>query len=304
MLRSLVPAVAFLGAVGFASIALTMDRGPAPAPSTTEAAPPPAASATPAGELVLDQDPAAAVFPRPAGVLTYLTGDGGYVAVDAGDPAANLEVVEGLEGSAPAVGVGGAYPSPDGRYVAQVRRDERGVWIDVRRGDAVVKTMQIAGPDDPELASAKSPAKAIDGVPLTVAWSPDSRFLAYGSITSEPFSLAVVRADRWSTLFRQVDGGYVGELAWAPDSSSLAISTYEIDRSDHTVLIYDPARLSVRHLIDGCAIVWAPDSAFLAVHREPAVAAGVWITSPDGETRIEVDDDELAFPITWTERVS
>jgi hypothetical protein len=165
--------------------------------------------------------------------------------------------------------------------------------------------MQIAGPDDPELlAATKGQAAALDGVPLTIAWSPDSRYLAYGSITSEPFALAVVRTDIWSTLFRTVAGGYVGELAWAPDSSHLAISTYELDRSDHSVLIYEPKRSTVRPLIDGCAVVWAPDATFLAVHREPSVASGVWLTSPDGETRIEVTADVLAFPLRWDERAS
>lgn len=229
----------------------------------------------------------------------YLTGDGGLVAVDTADPASTPDIIEELAPDVSRAGTAGAYPSPDGRYLAQVRSSDLGVWIDISEGDAVVQELQIAGPNDPELASAKALAAAIDGVPLTVAWSPDSRYLAYGSVSSEPFSLAVVRAGHWSTLYRQVAGGYVGELAWAPDSSQLAISTYEIDRSDHTVLMYDPMRMQVRHLIDGCAVVWAPDSAFLAVHREPTVASGVWITSADGETRMEVVEDELAFPIAW-----
>ena len=84
----------------------------------------------------------------------------------------------------------------------------------------------------------------------------------------------------------------------------LAISTYEIDRSNHTVLLFDPQRMSVSRLIDGCAIVWAPDAAFLAIHREPSVASGIWITSPDGETQMEATADELAFPIAWTNTVS
>jgi hypothetical protein len=33
--------------------------------------------------------------------------------------------------------------------------------------------------------------------------------------------------------------------AWLPDSERLAISTYEIDRTDHSVLIFDPARGSM-----------------------------------------------------------
>ena len=303
MLRSLqmlVPAIAFLGAVGIATVALTMDVKPeAVSPPTIAAAIAPI-EAPPQPKSILDTSPAAPPAPRPTGVLTYITGEGDTIA---GDLTTRLELIEAATGGS--TGSGSVYPSPDGRYVASIRSDALGTWIDVSEDDRKVVSFTVAGPDDPRaVAGGKGLAAAVDGVPLTIAWSPDSRYLAYGSMTGAPYALSVARADNWSTNYRQVAGGYVGELAWAPDSSRLAISTYEIDRSDHTVLIYNPTTTVVRHLIDGCAIVWAPDAAFLAIHREPNVATGVWITSPDGEIRIEATADEFAFPIGWAERNS
>jgi len=302
-LQTWVPAIAFLGAVGFASIALTLDRPSAPATvvRTATAADDQAEALAPRApsneaELQTESDrPAAA---RPSGVLTYLTGEGGFVTVDIAERSFVGEPV--ADHPARASSAGGVYPSPDGRYLAAVRRDALGVWIDVSAGERRLQSLAVAGPDDPTaVAGPKALAAAVAGVPLTVAWSPNSSHLAYGSITGTPFALAVVETRTWSTSFRQVAGGYVGELAWAPDSSRLAVSTYELDRSNHTVLMYNPRTTVIRGLIDGCAIVWAPDAAFLAVHREPTVGTGVWITSPDGGLRIEVSDDPLAFPVSW-----
>ena len=76
----------------------------------------------------------------------------------------------------------------------------------------------------------------MEGVPLAIAWSPDSRRLAFGFISGAPWSLAVVSATQ--SVF-ELQGGYVGELTCPPDSPQLTISTYEIDRSDHDVLMVD-----------------------------------------------------------------
>src|SRR3546814_8754365 len=100
-----------------------------------------------------------------------------------------------------------------------------------------------------------------------------------------------------TTRSYQVTGGYVGELAWAPDGGLLAISTYELDRHDHTVLAFDPEEQEVRRVIDGCVITWAPDGRYFAVHREPRVEPGVWIV-PRGEgDPIPVSPSADAFPI-------
>ena len=315
MLRAVhlwLPAVAMLVTFGAVTIVLTMEpaasaSSPLPAPAAAVANTAPAAAEAPsepapALDSVAVEAPA---VPRPRGILTYLAGDGTYVAVRAAVPTDQVEITELNTEASALSGAGGVYASPDRRYEATVRRDETGVWLDVSSDSATIQTLGIAGPDDrAAVAGTKALAAAVEGVPLTVAWSPDSRYLAYGSITGAPFSLAVVRIEGWDFTFRRVAGGYVGELAWAPDSSRLAVSTYEIDRLDHTALMYNPDGGSIRRLIDGCAVVWAPDSDFLAVHREPSIASGVWITSPDGVTQIEATGDAHTVPIAWVRQTS
>ena len=155
-----------------------------------------------------------------------------------------------------------AYVSPDVRYTAVLRRDNDRAHINVTTGTREVFSYWIASLPDAEVAvDGKEPARAVEGVPPTVSWPPDSRCLAFGRSSGAPRSLIIVSANGWSQSGFEVQGSYVGELAWAPDSSQLAISTYEIDRSNHDMLMFDVATSTVRDLIDGCSIVWAPNAA-------------------------------------------
>jgi hypothetical protein len=54
-------------------------------------------------------------------------------------------------------------------------------------------------------------------------------------------------------------------------------------------------------VIDGCHLTWAPDSRFLAIHRDPGPDAGAWIISPDGDTRLALSREPGAFPYAWRE---
>jgi len=257
-----------------------------------------------AGVAIVEAKQQTPLAPGLEGVLTYIVEDGSYVAIEAGYPDTQVDVPLDV---AEAAGekVPSATVSPDRRYTAAIRRDDDGAHIDVTTGTREVASYWIASPSDADVVvDGKGPARAVEGVPLTIAWSPDSRWLAFGSISGAPWSLVVVSASGWSQSGFEVQGGYVGELAWSPDSSQLAISTYEIDRSDHNVLMFDVATRTVRDLIDGCSIVWAPNGAFLAVHREPSVETGVWMTSSDGLARFEATDDPMAFPVSWIELTS
>jgi hypothetical protein len=138
-----------------------------------------------------------------------------------------------------------------------------------------------------------------------MAWSPDSSTLAFGSITGEPYTLGLLHSPgspQPTISFREVAGGYVGELAWAPDGSKLGISTYSIDRLNHTVLVADAYSGLVQQLSDGCHVTWSPDSAFIAVHRDPGAEAGAWIiAATDFATRWPITREVQAFPLAWDE---
>ena len=239
---------------------------------------------------------------RPSGVLTFTTEGGVHAAVRAADPSVRIAppLTEPVWADSAEVRPD-VYPSPNGRFIATVRRDQEGTSLDVTTGAVRVASFLLAAPDGDQLVNgAKGTARAVAGVPLTVAWSPDSRYLAFGSIIGSPWGLYVITAGDWRTERHRIWGGYAGELAWSPDSELLAISTYEIDRSDHSVLIFDSSVRRVRYLIDGCLIVWAPDGDYIALHREPKVEPGVWIASADGEDRIRVTADPTAVPLVWT----
>ena len=291
------------GGLAYASAGGTATRSAAPARDVPETA----SQSVPASETEADAYPplesGTVLQTVPRGLLTYTLGDGTYATVQAGNPTVLVdsparEVSRTLTSGAR----GDVYASPDGQFVATVYRDEQGTRIDVTAGFALVGSFLLAAPEGDQLVNGgKGPAAAVSGVPLNIEWSPDSRYLAFGSITGAPWALNVLSVEAWRLDRYAIEGGYVGELAWSPGSDLLAISTYEIDRRDHNVLIFDPRTRAVSYLIDGCEIVWAPDGRYLAVHREPRIEPGVWITSADGETRIRATDDPMAFPISWVE---
>jgi hypothetical protein len=250
-----------------------------------------------------------AVEPRsfPAGVITYeVTGKGLFTADGGGHPigTSNYEHLHAEGHVATAVEIA---PSPDGSLIAKVVRDEAGVFLAVTDAQGAQRSLtQLASGDDPQLvAGGKGHARAVQGVPLVVAWSPDSKLLAFGSVTGEPYSLGLMRSPaslQPDVRYREVVGGYVGELAWSPDGSKLAISTYTIDRLSHSVLITDPGYGYAPRLLDGCHVTWSPDSAYLAVHRDPGAEPGAWVVSAtDAAERWAITREVQAFPLTWLE---
>lgn len=244
----------------------------------------------------------------PAGVITYeVTGRGLFTASGAGDPIGTASY-EHLHASGHVATAVESTASPDGTLIASVVRNPGGVFLAVSGADGAQRSLtQLAGDGDPQLVAAgKGHARAVDGVPLVVAWSPDSQFLAFGSVTGEPYSLGVMRSPgsyQPEVMYRSVSGGYVGELAWSPDGAKLAISTYSMDRLNHSVLVADPSGGGeAALLLDGCHVTWSPDSGYLAVHRDPGAEAGAWVVAAtDAADRWAITREVQAFPLTWRE---
>lgn len=231
----------------------------------------------------------------PTGVIQYRTEAGVFVARPDGQ-AADRAIVGLPAAAAPAE----RFPSPDGSVVALIEHTEGGAWLAIREGGDVRQIAQIATPEDPPLvAGTKVNVRDAEGVPLIVAWSPDSRYLAYGSVSGQPYTLNVVERGVWTPGRYEVRDGFVGELAWAPDASLLAMSSYSEDGRDHTVYLLEPEGRSLTKVIDGCAIVWSPDSRHLAFHRDPHREPGLWVLSADGGTASVVSSDPDAFPLAW-----
>jgi hypothetical protein len=244
--------------------------------------------------------------PLPPGVITYeVTGQGVYT-TDSSARQRESTTYDHVHSEGQVATATDAVPSPDGKYRASLFHNAQdGVYLAITGPDGVQRMpWQLAGEFDPQLvAGGKSAARAVEGIPFVVAWSPDSQALAFGSITGEPYVLGVLRSPGSAnpTLeFEEVRGGYIGELAWSPDGKYLAISTYSLDRRNHTVLIAAGGTGLVRTLIDGCHITWSPDSKYIAIHRDPGVEGGAWVVSAtDKEDRWPISREEKAFPLTW-----
>ena len=260
------------------------------------------ASRDPAGAPVVTA-PAAPLAPQPSGRITYeITGQGFFNAKPTGEqlgPAAaeDLHFVHNATAQ-------DEVPGPDGSRVARIQRNDAGTWLEVTGNDFLPAAWQIAGPSDSALVSGgKGAARAVEGIPVVVAWSPNSRQIAWGSITGSPYTLLIADPQAPSQLRTyQVSGGYIGELAWSPDAHYLAISTYSLDRKDHTVFMLDMQRAgSPVRLVDGCHLTWSPDGRYLAIHRDPGPEQGAWVISPDGDERYAVSREAGAFPYSWRE---
>ena len=135
---------------------------------------------------------------------------------------------------------------------------------------------------------------------LAVAWSPSGRQIAVGPVDA-PYVMYLIEPDS-KTLVRaySFDEGYAGELSWSPDGTQLAISTYSPDRTRHEVYVMDVASDGApRHLLDGCKIVWSPDSRFVAVKREPHDATGVAAIRVDTGYHWALSQSPQFIPVSW-----
>ncbi len=195
------------------------------------------------------------------------------------------------------------FPAPDGGAIAFVTTTDEGAWLVsrlmVKEGNRVTEVAQVGGDAPALLLGGKGGARARNGVPLVVAWSPDGQQLAWGSVNDPPYNLHL--ADRATLTPRSfpLTGGYAGELAWSPDGRYLAISTYAADRTDHTILLLDSfGDEAPRQVAKGCVMVWSPDSRHLALHGEPRKQPGLWMVSVGGESRRVIDRLGVA-PFAW-----
>lgn len=269
-----------------------------------------------AGSLMLvtrgaDGAPPAAPIPNIAvpplaggGTITYeVTGAGLFTADSAGKPI-GVSNYDQLARDGQVATAQESVPSPDGKTVATIERLPDGVYLALTAGNVTSRISQLATSGDPALvAGGKGAARAVEGVPLVMTWTPDSSQLAFGSITGEPYFLTLMRVGPTPLMNGYtVTGGYVGELAFSPNGQYLAVSTYAMDRKNHTVLMLDLASGRMNRLIDGCHITWSPDSRYVAIHRDPGVESGAWVVSAtDATNRWAVSRETQAFPLTWVE---
>ena len=234
----------------------------------------------------------------PPGIINYITESGEFTIDASGKPAERV-VAPPLQ-LIPAADAG-EFSAPDSSVVAFAEQaTDGGTWLALREGIDSARLAQLSSPGDPLLFNGdKSAARSFGGIPLVVSWSPDGRYLAYGTVSGVPYTLHVFDRNTGATHDFAVPDGYVGEAAWSPDGQHLAMSSYSVDRLYHTIYLWDPGNGSFTELIDGCHLIWAPDSRHLVLHRDPYVEPGIWVLSVEGGERYALTDEPSGFPMAW-----
>lgn len=247
--------------------------------------------------------------------LAYDAGDGVVAAFDwSGDDlliaqhvggARQLQLV-GRNGSIRAVAELSApvpyfYPSSDGRTFAFTQSDPAG-WhlFTVDAVDSIVRDLGPMGSDGPgAIPVVSAPENQGKGGPMYVAWSPDGSKLAFGGGFEPPYIMTTINVASGGAARTEFPSGYPGEIKWSPDGATLAVSTYDAERTHHETWVVDPDTGAGTHLMDGCIIVWSPDSRFLAVHGEDV--KGIALINVVSGARMHLTNSEADAPLSWTE---
>ncbi len=235
--------------------------------------------------------------PGIGGAITYRSQEVDVTVRPNGQQIATRNVEPATQAGTPFDGV---WVAPDATTVAFVDQTEEGAWMAVWEPSGVTRLAQLSGPDSPPLVGQnKTAARAADGVPLLAAWSPDGSRFAYGTATDGQDVFHIADSSAWSEQSYGLNDGFVGELAWSPDGEHVAISSYSRDGQDHTVYVVAAGGGELTELVDGCLIVWSPDSSYLAVHRDPYYEPGLWVFSIDGLERYQLSDEVGATALAW-----
>jgi hypothetical protein len=190
------------------------------------------------------------------------------------------------------------YPSPERRRVA-FTQDSPGGWRMFAFDTATEELRDLGNMGSDEAGGAlpheSSPWEGKG--PMYIAWSPDGTKLAFGGGFEAPYIMTTIDVVTGNVARSQFPNGYPGEIKWSRDGSRIGVSTYDVNRTHHETWVVDPTTGAAKHLLDGCVIVWSPDSRFLAVHGEdePGIAI-VDVASGASAQLTRVSSD---VPLMW-----
>lgn len=193
------------------------------------------------------------------------------------------------------------YASPEANWFAFTQSDPSG-WrlsaVEVSGGS--VRDLGPMGSDGPGgVPVAAAPENTGKGGPMYIAWSPDGSKLAFGGGFEPPYIMTTVDVDTSAVARTEFPSGYPGEIKWSPDGATIAVSTYDAERTHHETWVVDPDTGAGTHLMDGCIIVWSPDSRFLAVHGEDV--KGIAVIDVISGARMQLTDSPADAPLSWTD---
>ncbi len=170
--------------------------------------------------------------------------------------------------------------SPDSRMLA---------FIAQTRGGGLSLFVWDVASDDP-------PRRVVDGGPLYLSWSHDSRFLMIHSGASHyladlPHGTGLAPVPGTATQYMAP--------AWSPTSNRVAIFQ-DVGRSRQILVVADVERGEVNSLteVDGiAAVAWSPDGVTIAMARgagsRSGYYGGLWLMGADTGDEVQLTDDHL-----------
>ena len=142
------------------------------------------------------------------------------------------------------------------------------------------------------------------GNDFLVAWSPDGKKLAMGSLDKQAAShLVVWDTSTWQVVFEKtsIDGIFdtiYGDIVWSPESKFLAESINETG-----VLVHDVQTgkvISHQDMLSSYSLSWSPDGTRLVGTGDLASSIRRWIVNTDQSVRLFDQRYGGSLRITWS----
>jgi uncharacterized delta-60 repeat protein len=175
--------------------------------------------------------------------------------------------------------------SPDGKQIA---------FISWRAGEPDLYVMQADGSDVRRLTDSPFDSVRVADFPYladrtTIAWSPDSRRIAFDAELVTPLSASCSTLPSWATYVVDADGTNLHRLAadarspsWSPDGTRIAFVRHGDGTGSGAVVVADAAG---RHAVGvGARPLWSPAGGLIAFSVEAARRA-IAVVHPDGSGR-------------------
>ena len=135
--------------------------------------------------------------------------------------------------------------------------------------------------------------------PMGTSSSPDGSRLAFASSVQPPRTVTVLDLITNETALRgPFPSGIPRELMWRPDGTMIAVATYDDAAMHYETWLVDAATGEQRFLLEGCRLVWSPDSRFIAVRGSDT--PGIAIIEVATGARLQLTQDGANVPIRWT----
>ncbi len=187
------------------------------------------------------------------------------------------------------------YPSPDGHTFAFAQsRDDGWRMFTYSVGPEGLRDLGAMGVGSPDVSAPGALKLA-----FYIAWSPDSRRLAFGGGLAPPYTMTTIDFTTNTTVVTEFPFGYPGEIRWSPSGDAIAVSTYHQEPVRHELYVIDPSTGAARHVGSGCHVIWSPDGRHLAAKGEALPGVSI-IDAATAETW-RLTHVRHHAPLSWTE---